>query len=55
MKTTEISIEYGKGYAELSTRQNVQLHFITLPKLPDGDRPLYDNGRLPVLGLSRKR
>src|SRR6266542_4858451 len=31
----EFSIEYGKGYAELSTRQNVQLHFITLPQLPE--------------------
>jgi ferredoxin-nitrite reductase len=31
----ETSIEYGKGYAELSTRQNVQLHFITLPELPE--------------------
>src|SRR5437879_1966470 len=31
----EISIEHGKGYAELSTRQNVQLHFITLPELPE--------------------
>src|SRR5207249_2857996 len=30
----EVSIEYGKGFAELSTRQNVQLHFITLPELP---------------------
>jgi len=31
----EIANRYGKGYAELSTRQNVQLHFITLPELPD--------------------
>ncbi|TML15681.1 MAG: nitrite/sulfite reductase [Actinobacteria bacterium] len=31
----EISNTYGEGYAELSTRQNVQLHFITLPKLPE--------------------
>src|SRR4051794_24421651 len=31
----ETAIEYGKGYAELSTRQNVQLHFITLPQLPE--------------------
>ena len=31
----ETSIEYGKGFAELSTRQNVQLHFITLPQLPE--------------------
>jgi len=31
----EISLQYGKGFAELSTRQNVQLHFISLPQVPD--------------------
>src|SRR5438552_8652166 len=30
----EVSLRYGEGYSELSTRQNVQLHFITLPELP---------------------
>jgi ferredoxin-nitrite reductase len=30
----ELSITHGESFAELSTRQNVQLHFITLPELP---------------------
>ncbi len=30
----ELSIRYGQGFAELSTRQNVQLHFISLPDVP---------------------
>jgi sulfite reductase beta subunit-like hemoprotein len=29
-----LSAEYGRGYAELSTRQNVQLHWIRLADLP---------------------
>jgi ferredoxin-nitrite reductase len=31
----EVSIQYGEGFSELSTRQNVQLHFIRLPDVPD--------------------
>jgi ferredoxin-nitrite reductase len=30
----EVSRKYGQGFAELSTRQNVQLHFISLPEVP---------------------
>jgi len=30
----ELSLQYGQGFAELSTRQNVQLHFISLPDVP---------------------
>jgi sulfite reductase beta subunit-like hemoprotein len=30
----ELSVRYGQGFAELSTRQNVQLHFISLPDVP---------------------
>jgi len=30
----ELSVQYGQGFAELSTRQNVQLHFISLPDVP---------------------
>src|SRR5438128_1811392 len=45
----EISIEHGKGYAELSTRQNVQLHFVTLPELPESLGKLTAGG-LPAGG-----
>jgi sulfite reductase beta subunit-like hemoprotein len=31
----EVSILYGKGDGELSTRQNIQLHWLKLSKLPD--------------------
>jgi len=31
----EISISFGEGFAELSTRQNVQLHFIELSRVPE--------------------
>jgi len=31
----EVSNLYGKGDGELSTRQNIQLHWLELPKLPD--------------------
>jgi sulfite reductase (ferredoxin) len=30
----EVSVRYGEGSAELSTRQNVQLHFVRLPDVP---------------------
>jgi len=30
----EVSVRYGEGSAELSTRQNVQLHFVRLPEVP---------------------
>jgi sulfite reductase beta subunit-like hemoprotein len=30
----EVSVRYGEGSAELSTRQNVQVHFVRLPDLP---------------------
>jgi sulfite reductase beta subunit-like hemoprotein len=30
----EVSVTYGEGSAELSTRQNVQLHFVRLPDVP---------------------
>ncbi|HYT29355.1 MAG TPA: nitrite/sulfite reductase, partial [Actinomycetota bacterium] len=30
-----IANDYGEGYSELSTRQNVQLHFIRLTQVPD--------------------
>jgi sulfite reductase beta subunit-like hemoprotein len=32
---SEVARDYGQGGAELSTRQNVQLHFITLTQVPD--------------------
>ncbi len=31
----ELAVQYGRDYAELSTRQNVQLHWIRLDHLPD--------------------
>jgi ferredoxin-nitrite reductase len=31
----ELSIHFGRGYAELTTRQNVQLHWLRLPMLPE--------------------
>jgi len=31
----EVSIRYGQGFSGLYTRQNVQLHFITLPQVPE--------------------
>jgi sulfite reductase beta subunit-like hemoprotein len=31
----EVAERYGEGYAELSTRQNVQLHFIKLAQVPE--------------------
>jgi sulfite reductase beta subunit-like hemoprotein len=31
----ELSVEHGRGEAELSTRQNVQLHYLRLESLPD--------------------
>jgi sulfite reductase (ferredoxin) len=30
----EVSVRFGEGSAELSTRQNVQLHFVRLPDVP---------------------
>lgn len=31
----EVSIRYGRGHGELTTRQNIQLHWIELAKLPE--------------------
>ena len=31
----ELSRDYGRGYGELTTRQNIQLHWIALAKLPE--------------------
>jgi sulfite reductase beta subunit-like hemoprotein len=31
----ELSRDYGRGYGELTTRQNIQLHWIELAKLPE--------------------
>jgi sulfite reductase beta subunit-like hemoprotein len=31
----ELSQKYGRGYGELTTRQNIQLHWIELAKLPE--------------------
>src|SRR5437588_12563503 len=42
----EISNEYGRGEGELTTRQNVQLHFLELKALPD----VFD--RLHAAGLT---
>jgi ferredoxin-nitrite reductase len=42
----EISNEYGRGEAELTTRQNVQLHYLRLDALPD----VFD--RLHAAGLT---
>jgi sulfite reductase beta subunit-like hemoprotein len=40
----EIAARYGKGYGELSTRQNIQLHHIELAHLPDVFATLESNG-----------
>src|SRR3954454_20622330 len=40
----DIADRYGKGYGELSTRQNVQLHHIELSHLPDVFDTLERNG-----------
>jgi sulfite reductase beta subunit-like hemoprotein len=40
----EVSQEFGQGYAELSTRQNVQLHFIRLAQVPEIFARLRDVG-----------
>jgi sulfite reductase beta subunit-like hemoprotein len=40
----EISNRYGRGYGELSTRQNIQLHWIELAHLPDIFATLERNG-----------
>lgn len=33
--TGELSLGYGQNYAELTTRQNIQLHWLRLPVLPE--------------------
>ncbi|HWE81716.1 MAG TPA: hypothetical protein VG265_08690 [Gaiellaceae bacterium] len=40
----EVSNLYGKGVGELSTRQNIQLHYLELGKLPDVFRHLDRSG-----------
>jgi ferredoxin-nitrite reductase len=44
----EISLEYGKGSGELSTRQTIQLHYIELSSLPDVFRRLDEVGLTTV-------
>ena len=34
-RSAQLSLEHGKGEAELTTRQNVQLHYLDLAALPD--------------------
>src|SRR5947208_11985484 len=40
----EIAERFGEGYAELSTRQNIQLHFIKLGQVPEILAHLQDAG-----------
>jgi ferredoxin-nitrite reductase len=40
----DIAARYGKGYGELSTRQNIQLHHLELAHLPDVFATLESNG-----------
>jgi hypothetical protein len=40
----EISQRFGRGYGELTTRQNIQLHWIELAHLPEILRILQDGG-----------
>ena len=40
----EVSVKYGQGFAELSTRQNVQLHFVQLSTVPEAMRRLAEAG-----------
>lgn len=44
----ELSLRYGQNYAELTTRQNIQLHWLRLPMLPE----VFE--RLKALGLTTK-
>ncbi len=44
----ELSVEFGQSYVELTTRQNVQLHWLRLPVLPK----VFD--RVHELGLTTK-
>lgn len=46
----EISAKYGRDYGELSTRQNVQLHWIKLEHLPEIFDTLAHNGLTTVGG-----
>jgi ferredoxin-nitrite reductase len=46
----EISAKYGRDYGELSTRQNVQLHWIKLEHLPDIFDTLAHNGLTTIGG-----
>src|ERR1700746_160924 len=45
----EVSNRYGKGDGELSTRQNIQLHWLELAKLPEVFADL-EEGRLASAG-----
>ncbi|MEO6195448.1 MAG: nitrite/sulfite reductase [Thermoanaerobaculia bacterium] len=44
----EISQRFGRGYGELTTRQNIQLHWIELAHLPEILRILHDGGMTTV-------
>lgn len=44
----EISQRFGRGYGELTTRQNIQLHWIELARLPEILRILHDGGMTTV-------
>jgi sulfite reductase beta subunit-like hemoprotein len=45
----ELSQRYGRGYGELTTRQNIQLHWIELAQLPEVLR-LLDEGGMTTVG-----
>ena len=44
----ELSLEYGKGSGELSTRQTIQLHYLELASLPEVFRRLDEVGLTTV-------
>src|SRR5262249_59701903 len=46
----EVSNLYGKGDGELSTRQNIQLHWLELSKRPEAFAPLEAAGATPARG-----
>ena len=51
----EIADRYGKGYGELSTRQNIQLHHLELKHLPDVFATLERNGLSTARNCSMPR
>ncbi len=46
----KVAVDYGKNYTELTTRQGIQLHWVTLAELPDVLRLIQETGLTTVGG-----